>query len=148
MKKRSASKKDIHEVGWTPVRNGDIYCSPLCGMGCTHEAFLTAHNRANLLCKRLDRTTKIKGWTKRVWENLGWHYSAISPCGRIKLHTHHFAANKVHKAFISYTAFLGDKDSSGGTWAEHGDTPAEAVKKVIAVAKAQLAKIDAVLNGL
>lgn len=57
--------------GWTPRRRGEIYCSPLCGGKCTHAAFEEAHRNAAALCERLG-----KGWFPRVWENMGWHYSA------------------------------------------------------------------------
>lgn len=57
--------------GWTPRRRGEIYCSPLCGAKCTHAAFVEANRKSAALCERLG-----KGWTPRVWENMGWHYSA------------------------------------------------------------------------
>ncbi len=54
---------------WTPVRSGRIYCSPACGGRCTFAAFTAAHREADKLVKVLGR-----GWTSRVWENLGWHW--------------------------------------------------------------------------
>ena len=55
----------------TPVRDGDRYCSPACGLGCTWDAYLRATSAANDLCSMLG-----EGWKPVVWENLGWHYRA------------------------------------------------------------------------
>lgn len=60
------------ERDWTPKRRGKIYCSPACGLGCTHAEFMTATRKAKALVKRLGA-----GWKPRVWENLGWHYEAV-----------------------------------------------------------------------
>jgi hypothetical protein len=75
------------------------------------------------------------GWTSEVWENLGWHYAAISPCGRWKIH-----ASRAYNCDKpdSYTAFLGETDSPGGYWAETAATPEEAIKKTINVARAEV----------
>lgn len=62
---------EAERVGWIAVRRGPIYCAPRCGMKCTHAAFIKAGKRAAALCKLLG-----EGWTPRVWENCGWHYSA------------------------------------------------------------------------
>lgn len=50
-----------------------VYCAPACGGGCKKIDYKRAHRAANALVRRLG-----KGWTKRVWENLGWHYEARS----------------------------------------------------------------------
>lgn len=55
----------------TPVRRGDIYCSPACGLNCKHEDFERAREGAAALCAALG-----EGWMPHVWENLGWHFSA------------------------------------------------------------------------
>lgn len=57
---------------WAPVRNGNRYCSPLCGMGCTWDQYQSANRRASELCDQLGALE----WTPHVWENLGWHYAA------------------------------------------------------------------------
>lgn len=57
--------------GWKPRRRGTIYCSPLCGAGCTHAAFTRATRNARALAKRLG-----PGWRPKVWENMNWFYSA------------------------------------------------------------------------
>jgi hypothetical protein len=133
--------KPRKRLSWKPVRRGHIFCAPACGVGCTHAAYLLAHERANALCASLDRTSG-KGWKPHVWENLGWYYNAVSACGRIKVHPHH------HGKSVDYTAFLGEAGSGGGTWAEHGKTAAQSVRNVVAMGKRALAKMGAIFNGL
>lgn len=129
------------ENRWVAVRRGPIYCAPACGGGCTHAAYLKANADAKKLCETLDRTTGAKGWTAHVWENLGWHHSAISACGRIKVHPFGDGTK-------GCTAFLGKAGEAGGTWAEQGKTPALAVAKVIETAKEALAGYGSLLAGL
>ena len=58
---------------WTPVRNGEYYCSPACGGHCTYEAFEQATKNAEALAELC--TKEIGGvWKTRVHENLGWHW--------------------------------------------------------------------------
>lgn len=59
--------------GWTPVRDGDVYCSPRCGFRCTWQAYQDAVAGANALCALLGAPGE---WKPRVWENGGWHYEA------------------------------------------------------------------------
>ena len=108
-----------------PRRRGAIYCSPFCGAKCTYAAYQRAQSGGKALARALGKT-----WTFRVWENLGWHYCAISPCGRWKVHSNHRA---------NYTAFLGEAGEPGGYWAEHGSTPQEAVMNTRAKAYAEVA---------
>lgn len=58
--------------GWTPVHDGEIYCSPLCGAECKKADFDAATEQASLLATKLG-----DGWNPRVWENLGWHFEAV-----------------------------------------------------------------------
>ncbi|KKN04085.1 hypothetical protein LCGC14_1101020 [marine sediment metagenome] len=80
------------------------------------------------------------GWTPLVWENLGWHYAVRSPCGLLS----------VHPLFgTGFTAFLSDSIGGiGGKWAEHGDTPREAIDAVIKEAKKEYDLIGVVLKEL
>lgn len=137
-------------LSWKAKKKGDVYCAPACGRGCTVAEHKLAKSRAKTLAKRMG-----KGWKKRVWENMGWHYSVISPCGRVKVHVNWFNSGKKDAVAkladlvpYSYTAFLGEPGSSGGRWAEHGDTPEEAVNAVLAVAQTELSKIGAMIVGL
>lgn len=121
---------------WRAQRRGAIYCAPACGTGCTYAAFLHAQTAARKLCKRLGA-----GWTPRVWENLGWHYSAVSKCGRLKVHPHDY-----NRRVESYGAFLGEPNM-GGRWAEHGKTPEAAIEATMKAAVTDLNGIGAMLTG-
>ena len=118
---------------YKPQRHGITYCSSFCGRGCTWDEFQVAKRDAKKLATSLG-----KGWKVRVWENLGWHYCANSPCGRIK----------VHKGHNDYFAFLGEPDSCGGRWSADGKTARSAIRNVIAMAKAELKEINAHITGL
>jgi hypothetical protein len=59
---------------WTPVRRGKTYCSSACGSGCTVREHQRAVRDADALVKKLRGT----GWRAVVWENLGWHFRAVS----------------------------------------------------------------------
>jgi|GEM_PF-852899 len=125
---------------WTPRRrraNGvDLYCSPRCGGGCTWADYRLAHKDGAGLARRLGA-----GWTVEVWENLGWHYQAVSPCGRFKVSCD--PGNGYRGS--TFTAFLGDTGGHcGGTWAKTADTPEEAILAVAREAVADLHKIGAV----
>jgi hypothetical protein len=136
---------------WTPERSdtdkngkkGNFYCSPACGgknLGvCTHERHQQAITESDLLASLMG-----EGWTTQVWENLGWHWEVISPCGRLKVHPSRGPGRKI----VGYTAFLGEPDSPGGKWAEYGKTPQAAIDAVVKVAKAELSKFGAMIGGL
>lgn len=55
---------------WTPVLDGDVYCSPRCGFRCKSGAHGQAVVESSALANRLG-----PGWAARVWENCGWNYS-------------------------------------------------------------------------
>lgn len=59
-----------------PVLNGITYCSPDCGNGCTHAAYLAAKEEAAKTAKALG-----PGWKPQVWENSGWHWMVKHPAG-------------------------------------------------------------------
>ena len=66
-------------TGRTPIRNGDIYCSPRCGGQCTYEQYQAAVAGADELVRILG-----EGWEPCVWDNLGWHYEARKGCCVVK----------------------------------------------------------------
>jgi hypothetical protein len=107
-----------------PRLRGEIYCSPSCGGGCTLAAYEKATTTSRDLAAELGA-----GWSPNVWENLGWHCSVTSPCGRVTVH--------VDKK--GFTAFLGPDSRSGGKWAESADTAREAIEKVFQTARENLA---------
>jgi len=149
--KTRPKKTKPKKLSWKARRKGKIYCAPACGADCTWAAYKLAKRRANALAKRMG-----KGWTIRVHENMGWHYNVVSPCGRIKLHEDWRRADEEADIIDQlaelvpdyYSAYLGDPDSSGGRWAEHGDTAEEAIRNVVAAGQADLARISAVIGGL
>lgn len=114
-------------------RDDGTFCSRACGCGCTFEAYRAAHTNGEALAKLLG-----DGWTYRVWENGGWHYEAISPCLRVRVHAHR----------DGHSAYLGEADSAGGRWVGHHEGPLEAVRAVIATGRAELAKMGAIFESL
>lgn len=98
------------ELSWEPVRRGGVYCSPACGNGCTWPEYQEATTAAEKLCGILG-----DGWKPRVWENLGWHYEAHSPDGRLKV--------SPLTGGDGYIALLGRPDEPGGKWSGIGETP-------------------------
>ena len=63
-------------------------------------------------------------WEPVVRENNGWHWRAISKCGRWKL-----SPNIYEGLPQSFTAFLGEP-GRGGVWAANGKTPEDAIAAV------------------
>ena len=122
-------------LSWDPVAHGKVYCAPACGAGCTKAAFNAATRAGKALAKRLG-----KGWKATVWENMGWHYAAISECGRWKVHP------SLHRGkVVGYMAFLGSP-GHGGRWVEHGKTPQSAIKNTRKVARLEANGIQALLD--
>jgi len=68
-------------MNWKPIRRGEIYCASACGGACTRAQYEQARRRGATLAKKLGR-----GWTVRVWENLGWFYEVISPDKMLTIH--------------------------------------------------------------
>lgn len=74
--KKSATRAPKSDPRWTPVRKGKIYCSPGCGLGCTHKSFLKVTSATEALVEELQRGTHSTAWRARVWDNLGWYGTA------------------------------------------------------------------------
>lgn len=125
------SRGAMTELSWKPVSIGKTYCAPACGRGCTLDEFSRATKQADNLARKLGA-----GWVPKVWENLGWHWAIER--GGLKLHP---------GLAGGYTAFLGEANSVGGRWAEHGRTPQEAIRNVIGRAKLELADVIAILKS-
>ena len=122
------------KLRWDPVRAEARYCAPACGLGCTYEQYKAAVRRARALAKRLG-----SDWNGDVWENLGWHYRAVSSCKRFKVHSD---GDKI------FTAFLGDADSSGGFWSATATTPKMALRQALHKAQEEVQRLTAVLTDL
>lgn len=126
-------------LSWEPVKRGRTYCSPGCGWGCTTVEYNHAKRAGEKLAKRMG-----KGWTVRVHENMGWHYTAISPCDRFSVTEYVWSSGPT-----TYTAFLGDKGSPcAGRYTAQAKSPKAALAEVVRVAVEDLAKFGAVLTGL
>ena len=99
--------------GWTPIRRGPYYCSPsCCGLTsphrCTWAAYVEAKRASQAACAWLGN-----GWTPRVYENLGWHWSAVAPGIEVFPSLGNLPESRYH-AII------------GGNYTAHGATPIEA----------------------
>lgn len=147
MKKPPRETPTFAPGAWTPRRKGDIYCSPACGgetkWGCTWAEYQAAKRAAKALCDRIG-----KGWRPRVWENLGWHYSAISPCGRLKVHPSTSCRCHGKGTVTSYTAFLGEADSPGGRWTGQSRSPKRAVALAVEEGRRALDEVNSLVEGL
>jgi hypothetical protein len=73
-KKSEGVPESQRRLSWTPVSRGGLYCSPACGAGCTRKEYDRAVRDADRLVRRL----RGSGWRAEVWENLGWHFRAVS----------------------------------------------------------------------
>lgn len=121
--------KRTKPLSWKPVRRGDVYCSPACGMGCSRADYEKAVKESAKLAAALGPRFK-----PRVWENLGWHYSADS--GRCWDGFRALAS--VHKnSRYSYTAFLNTATQFLGD----GRSPQAALRKAVRAAKAHIAAL-------
>jgi hypothetical protein len=126
---------------WEPVARGATgLCSPACGRGCKRSERDRARAVAEKLAKRLG-----EGWVVRVWENLGWHSSVHSSCGRLKVSWHYWRDTRK----TDYTAFLGEPEPHcSGRWASTADTPEDAIRKVYEAALAELNMIQTLTDGI
>jgi len=121
-------------LSWKAIRRGKIYCAPACGAGCTWAAFELANRRAAALVRKLSKGDLE--WEPRVWENMGWHFSARSLCKRFDVSEHRHG-NKV----TGYAAFLNvPSEMPGGKWVGKSDTPLEAVEDARRQAREHLEK--------
>ena len=63
-------------------------------------------------------------WVTHVHQNLGWHASVLSPCGRF--YVHRYKGQSPGK--YQYSCLLGRPWSYTGKWTGHGDTAQEAIE--------------------
>lgn len=120
----------MKELNWKPIRIGSTYCSPGCGRGCTWNEYQQALKSGDALAKSLG-----KGWSRKVTENLGWYYYALSPCHRIKVR---------ENGHQSYTAYLeGARQFIGDA-----TTPRAAVEYAITSGNLALHDLTNMMKGL
>lgn len=122
---------------WVPVRRGTTYCSPGCGGGCTMKAYDSAKTLAVGMAKALG-----PGYRPGVHENLGWYASAVSRCGRLKIHAHIYVTGR-----LTYTAFFGEPPDPGGRWMATRREPRTAARAVLDNARTALARMGALLTN-
>ena len=139
----------------TPIlsADGQTYCSPGCGRQCRKEWFDHATKRANELAAALG-----DGWEPHVWENLGWHWSAIK--GDAQIHPNEDRREGFGPdgyPVTSYTCYLncrstvGEMDQHGGTAAQfiaRADDPNDALGFSVQKARTHLARVTESLDGL
>ena len=125
-------------LSWKPIRRGAIYCAPACGMGCTKAEHDQTKQTGRMVAMMLGR-----GWTTEVHENLGWHWTVISPCGRIRVSGGY--RDNFPKRFHAMLCRRGDV---AGRYVGEGRTPRAAVNNCIRAAKDSLAEIGAFIEGL
>ena len=126
----------VEDARWTPVRRGQRYCSPGCGADCTHAEFVSATKSAEVLAEQLGDE-----WKPRVWENLGWHWSAMRKDDRMEVMRCPLTK--------SYTAFLRNAGSGpGGAFTGSGSSAHDAVAAVIKRCRARIERFEAMVEGM
>ena len=138
--KELTTEQIYEENRWIPERNGEIYCSPACGRGCTFQEYELAMYNAGALCKLMGA-----GWSPRVWENLGWHYTAKieSENAECEIYTH------------GINIYWIDLQIAGiGQITLDTDNPVSGYKDILYIARDQIAsalsglnELDAISNG-
>lgn len=117
---------------WTPVWEGDLYCSPGCGAKCTRAEYDHAWEVGTDAQRVLG-----EDWTIAVWENMGWHVRVtkgpLSVRPRMpgwhlpKEITRWRCSVGAHHEGDTYNLNL----PGGGFWEGEGTTPREAVQAAI-----------------
>lgn len=115
--------------GWDPVRRGAIYCSPRCGCGCTHKAFVAATQAAEKTAERMG-----DAWHPVVWENCGWHWkieirSKGAETIEIRGYSRRSFSAEIHAGYLS------GPHEGAARWGVHfwgnGTTPEKAIAAAI-----------------
>ena len=133
---KKAKKEERDELSWTPKLWQGKFCSPACGRGCT----LAEHNAAFQAGKKLAAECG-PSFTVRIWENLGWHYAAISADGRLKVRA-------PDRDGDTYTVFAGEPDGHiSGRFVEHGKTVKEAIEAIAERCRTELVEIVRLLGS-
>lgn len=118
--------------GWIAVRNGDVYCAPLCGGGCKYDAFLRAIKDGDKLAVQCG-----KGYTRVVHENLGWHFHAVSSSGHMKVY------RDGHRKYSALLGALGP----GGAYIGRGTTAKTAIADALNNAIAHKDRLEGWIKG-
>lgn len=129
--------KIMRELSWTPVLKGRKFCSPACGRGCTKAEHDKATRDAAALCKLLG-----PGWQPHVWENLGWHYAAITADGTESGYI------QVHPNLATFTVYLNTDGRTGGQWVVPDKDPKRGVRRAIRHAVEHVAVLREALEAV
>ena len=119
---------DSYKKLWTPIQDGEVYCSPACGADCTYASYLKALSDSCELCDRLG-----DGWMPIVWENLGWHYKAVSQSGTIRI----YPMNGKYAAFASL-----DETMGGEFVSERFSEPHDALLNVVGLIESKIKSLE------
>lgn len=149
MSDKSRAKAKDEDAGWTPVRDGTIYCSPRCGAKCTYAAFVQAITSSGTCAALLG-----EGWLPHVWENLTWHWKAYLPLtgkDRDKEYSHDLPridlhVNTVRGKVCGYSAWL--EGLGRQRIGDRASTPHEAVDNLVDVLEEELVGIREALEAL
>jgi hypothetical protein len=114
------------DLSWKPKRDGLLYCAPACGRGCTYAEYKKAIRDGVALATELGPK-----WISRVWENMGWHFSASTPGVEV-----HGTRNS------GYTAFFVDS-----TFTSQAKYPRATVKCGLVQAREKLAALQALIEA-
>lgn len=130
--------------GWTPVLNGDLYCSPRCGCRCKKAEYDLAHANAAELAHHLG-----EGWEPRVWENCGWYWEATKGECRIGPH---IAAGREKDGKPSYMLMWNfepiSSDNKVPQIVLHGSNPGDLLGLAKQDARTFMARMEAQLRDI
>lgn len=131
--------KKRRPLSWTPRSGfdrdkGPTFCAPACGGGCTRAQFEHATTEARVLAARLGPKFR-----PRVWENLGWHWSARTRCSRIDVHP-------PHRGGRLFSAYINRDGETGGQFVGHGRTPLAAIRDAFRQAAARRDELNSLLS--
>lgn len=92
----------------------------------------------NEAAEKAEALSELMGykWMPYVWNNLGWHYSAVSKDNALRV------MPKAYPGF-GYVAHLGRNDE----WTGEGETPREAVSNALNAARAELKALKKLLSN-
>lgn len=126
----------IEMDGWTPVLNGDVYCSPRCGSKCKKADYDKTMAAAEELARRMGPQ-----WEPRVWENCGWYYTA--KCGSVEIYPPVRERDKKYSAWIN----ISNSGCHNGCiqFIESADNPEDALGIVIQKARGCIIQIEQAL---
>lgn len=119
------TKRADVEKPWKPSKRTG-YCDPRCGGGHTRLEYLRARAAARRLCDALGR-----GWTPRVWDNMGWHIEAVHELAHLTVKDDHHGAT-FKAADNSRRYWCTTRDVAGlPQFHAHAATPGNAVVAVL-----------------